>query len=215
MNITLQPRVETRIQIIRGAKVILDADLAELYGVSTKALNQAVKRNIARFPPDFRFQLDTDEKTKVVTNCDHLGKLKCSKVLPHAFTEHGAIQVANVLASPLAIEMGIHVVRAFVRHVLQNGVPVFSTAAFRELETRLWKPKFDRYLDMATRRNLLADANGAGLRVDMPEPLARSPCVAASARTRTKVRMISMFTAMARGLSSTEDNMATPCSVKA
>ncbi len=115
MNITLQPRVETRIQIIRGAKVILDADLAELYGVSTKALNQAVKRNIARFPPDFRFQLDADEKAEVVTNCDHLEKLKFSKVLPHAFTEHGAIQAANVLASPLAIEMGIHVVRAFVR----------------------------------------------------------------------------------------------------
>ena len=105
MNITLQPRVETRIQIIRGAKVILDADLAELYGVSTKALNQAVKRNIARFPPDFRFQLDADEKAEVVTNCDHLEKLKFSKVLPHAFTEHGAIQAANVLASPLAIEM--------------------------------------------------------------------------------------------------------------
>ena len=61
---------------------------------------------------------------------------------------------------------------AVVRHVLQNGVPVFSAATFRELETRLWKPKFDRYLDMATRRNLLADANGAGLWVDIPEPLA-------------------------------------------
>jgi len=61
---------------------------------------------------------------------------------------------------------------AVVRHVLQNGVPVFSAATFRELETRLWKPKFDRYLDMATRRNLLADANGAGLWVDIAEPLA-------------------------------------------
>lgn len=115
MNTLLQPRVETRIQIIRGVKVILDADLAELYGVSTKALNQAVKRNIARFPPDFRFQLDAGEKAEVVTNCDHLKKLKFSKVLPHAYTEHGAIQAANVLASRLAIEMGIHVVRAFVR----------------------------------------------------------------------------------------------------
>jgi hypothetical protein len=114
MNITLQPRVETRIQIIRGAKVVPDADLAELYGVSTKALNQAVKRNIARFPPDFRFQLDAGEKAEVITNCDHLEKLKFSKVLPHAFTKHGAIQAANVLASPQAIEMGIYVVRAFV-----------------------------------------------------------------------------------------------------
>lgn len=115
MDTTLQPRIETRIQIIRGLKVILDADLAELYGVSTKALNQAVKRNIARFPPDFRFQLDADEKAEVVTNCDHLEKLKFSSVLPHAFTEHGAIQAANVLASAQAIDMGIYVVRAFVR----------------------------------------------------------------------------------------------------
>jgi hypothetical protein len=116
MNTTsLQPRVEARIQIIREEKVILDTDLAELYGVSTKALNQAVKRNLVRFPSDFRFQLNASEKTKVVTNCDHLAKLKFSKVLPHAFTEHGAIQAANVLASPQAIEMGIHVVRAFVR----------------------------------------------------------------------------------------------------
>ena len=115
MNTTLQPRVEARIQIIRSAKVILDADLAELYGVSTKALNQAVKRNIARFPSDFRFQLVADEKAEVVTNCDHLEKLKFSRVLPHAFTEHGAIQAANVLASPQAIEMDIYVVRAFVR----------------------------------------------------------------------------------------------------
>ena len=86
-----------------------------LYGVPTKALNQAVKRNQARFPADFMFQLSPAEKTEVVTNCDHLAKLKFAKTLPYAFTEHGAIQAANVLNAPRAAEMGVYVVRAFVR----------------------------------------------------------------------------------------------------
>jgi hypothetical protein len=111
----LLPRIEGRIQILRGIKVMIDADLAELYGVPTKALNQAVKRNPTRFPPDFMFQLTAVEKAEVVSNCDHLVKLKFSKTLPYAFTEHGAIQAANVLASPQAVEMGIYVVRAFVQ----------------------------------------------------------------------------------------------------
>ena len=69
------PRIEGRIQVLRGLKVMIDADLAELYGVPTKALNQAVKRNAERFPPDFMFQLDAAEKVVVVTNWDHLSKL--------------------------------------------------------------------------------------------------------------------------------------------
>ncbi len=108
-------RVEQRILVIRGQKVMIDADLAELYGVPTKALNQAVKRNAERFPADFMFQLTADEKADVVTNCDHLARLKFSKSLPYAFTEHGAIQASNILASPQAVEMGVYVVRAFVR----------------------------------------------------------------------------------------------------
>ena len=94
---------------------MIEADLAALYGVSTKRLNEQVKRNADRFPGDFMFKLTPDEKTEVVANCDHLAKLKFSKGLPYAFTEHGAIQAANVLASPQAVEMGIFVVRAFVR----------------------------------------------------------------------------------------------------
>lgn len=115
MNTLSVHRIEPRIQLVRGVKVIIDADLAELYGVPTKALNQAVKRNASRFPSDFLFQLIEAEKTEVVTNCDHLAKLKFSKTLPYAFTEHGAIQAANVLASAQAVEMGIYVVRAFVK----------------------------------------------------------------------------------------------------
>lgn len=111
----LLPRIEGRIQVIRGLRVMIDADLAELYGVPTKALNQAVKRNAGRFPPDFMFQLDAAERAEVVTNCDHLAKLKYSRVPPYAFTEYGAVALANVLASAQAVEMGIYVVRAFVR----------------------------------------------------------------------------------------------------
>lgn len=83
--------IEQRILLIRGQKVILDADLAVLYGTTTKRLNEQVKRNRGRFPEDFMFQLTEREKAEVVAICDHLAKLKFSPVLPNAFTEHGAI----------------------------------------------------------------------------------------------------------------------------
>ena len=108
-------RIERAIFVIRGQKVMLDADLAELYGVLTKVLNQAVKRNKERFPVDFMFQLTKEEKDEVVTNCDHLKRLKFSPTLPHAFTEHGAIMLATILNSPVAVQSSIQVVRAFVR----------------------------------------------------------------------------------------------------
>jgi hypothetical protein len=104
-----------RILVIRSSKVMLDADLAEIYGVTTKALNQAVKRNIGRFPSDFMFQLNADEKQEVVTNCDHLTKLKFSASMPYAFTEHGALMLGNVLKSSRAVEVSLNVVRAFVQ----------------------------------------------------------------------------------------------------
>jgi hypothetical protein len=104
-----------RILTIRGQRVMIDADLAELYGVSTRALNQAVKRNAARFPDDFMFRLTRAEKEKLVAGDGHLARLKFSPVLPFAFTEHGAIQAANVLNSSQAVAMGVHVVRAFVK----------------------------------------------------------------------------------------------------
>lgn len=108
-------RIQQRILLIRGEKVIIDADLAEFYGVPTKALNQAVRRNKERFPQDFMFQLAGEEKAEVVTNCDHLSKLKFSKSLPYAFTEHGALMAASVLNSPRAVEVGVYIIRAFVR----------------------------------------------------------------------------------------------------
>ena len=107
--------LDKRIIEVRGVKVMLDTDLAELYGVSTKALNQAVKRNRQKFPSDFMFRLTNGEKDEVVTNCDHLQRLKFSYILPLAFTEHGALMAANVLNSPQAVAMSVYIVRAFLK----------------------------------------------------------------------------------------------------
>ncbi|MDP2432020.1 MAG: ORF6N domain-containing protein [Pseudomonadota bacterium] len=103
-----------RILIVRGQRVMLDADLAALYGVPTKRFNEQVKRNLARFPVEFMFQLTAAEKKEVVANCDHLARLKFSPHAPYAFTEHGAIMAATLLNSPKAVEMSVFVVRAFV-----------------------------------------------------------------------------------------------------
>lgn len=108
-------RIDQAILRIRGQRVMLDADLAALYGVPTMAFNQAVKRNKGRFPPDFRFELTKDEKAEVITNRDDLGRLKFSRTLPWAFTEHGAIMAANVLNSERAVQVSVLVVRAFIR----------------------------------------------------------------------------------------------------
>jgi hypothetical protein len=130
-------RIERSILFIRGQKVMLDADLADLYGVATKVLNQAVKRNMDRFPGDFLFQLTAEEKAEVVTDCDHLAKLKFSPVLPYAFTEHGAIMAASVLNSPQAVEVSVFVVRAFVRLRELAGANREIMAKLEQLERRV------------------------------------------------------------------------------
>ena len=146
-NTVLVPRIESRIQVIRGLRVMLDVDLATLYGVQTKRLNEQVKRNRDRFPSDFLFQLTLDEKAEVVANCDHLQNLKFSKALPFAFTEHGAIQAANVLASSQAVEMGIYVVRAFVqlRQSLSANVDVAKRLADLEMKTESLEMSHDTF----------------------------------------------------------------------
>jgi hypothetical protein len=108
-------RIEQSILRIRGQKVILDADLARLYGVTTKRLNEQVRRNPERFPSDFVFLLNSAEKGEVVAICDHLAKLKYLPALPYAFTEHGAIMAASVLKTPQAVKTSVFVVRAFVK----------------------------------------------------------------------------------------------------
>jgi len=107
-------KIEHRILLIRGKKVIIDADLAAFYNVSTKRLNEQVKRNKERFPEDFVFQLTQEEKNELVASCDHLEKLKYSKTLPYAFTEHGSLMAASVLNSRRAAEVSVFIVRAFV-----------------------------------------------------------------------------------------------------
>lgn len=94
---------------------MVDADLAELYGVPTKRLNEQVRRNNSRFPADFMFRLAVKEKSEVVAKCDHLQRLKFSPTLPHVFTEHGALMLANVLNSAPAVAASIHIVRTFIR----------------------------------------------------------------------------------------------------
>jgi ORF6N domain len=113
----MQPveHIASRIVVVRGQRVIVDADLALLYGVTTKQLNQQVKRNTARFPADLAFRLRAAEKEEVVTNCDHLRRLKYSPAMPLVFTEHGALMAASVLNSRRAVEVGLFVVRAFVQ----------------------------------------------------------------------------------------------------
>ena len=107
--------IARKILSIRGQKVLIDHDLAQIYGVSTKRLNEQVKRNRNRFPENFMLKLTQKEKEKVVANCDHLKGLKYSPTLPYAFTEYGAIMLANVLSSPIAIQASIQVVKTFVR----------------------------------------------------------------------------------------------------
>lgn len=114
---TLVPieRIDRSILVVRGHKVMLDADLADLYGVTTKRLNEQVKRNRERFPADFMFRLTAKEKAEVVANCDHLQRLKFSPTLPSAFTEHGALMLASVLNSAVAVQTSIQIVRVFIR----------------------------------------------------------------------------------------------------
>ena len=115
MSNAIETTIEPLILVLRGKRVILDADLARLYGATTARFNEQVRRNESRFPPDFMFRLTSEEKDKVIAKCDHLRRLKFSRWLPTAFTEHGAIMAANVLNSERAIEVSVLVVRAFVR----------------------------------------------------------------------------------------------------
>ena len=108
-------KIQTSIITLRGQKVMLDRDLADLYGVETKRLNEQVKRNKVRFPSDFMFKLTKKEKEWVVANCDHLLVIKFSTTTPYAFTEHGAVMLASILNSPIAVKTSIMVVRAFVQ----------------------------------------------------------------------------------------------------
>jgi len=114
-ELLVESEVGSRIFTFRGREVMLDRDLAELYQVETKVLNQAVKRNIKRFPEDFMFRLNDSEKQELVTNCDRFEKLKHASVNPQAFTERGVYMLATVLKSDVAIDVNIAIMRTFAK----------------------------------------------------------------------------------------------------
>jgi hypothetical protein len=111
----LKPEFTTLIFTFHGIRVMIDNDLALLYGVSTKVLKQQIKRNISRFPPDFMFELNIEEKNELVTKCDRLSNLKHSSVLPMVFTEQGVAMLSSVLRSENAIQINIEIMRVFAR----------------------------------------------------------------------------------------------------
>lgn len=136
--IILAKRVSSKILVLRNQKIILDTDLADLYGVSVKRLNEQVKRNPQRFPPDFLFTLTQPEHENLksqnaTSSSSHGGR----RYLPHAFTEHGAIMAASVLNSKRAIEMSIFVVRAFVQMRQAVAMNQHIVSKLAELEARL------------------------------------------------------------------------------
>ena len=128
--------VTDKIFLIRGHKVILDRDLAALYGVPTKRLNEQVRRNLERFPVDLLIELTALEKEEVVAKCDHLASLKFSSVLPLAFTEHGALMAASVLKSTRAVDVSIYVVRAFVKLRQMLATHVDLKRKIEEMESK-------------------------------------------------------------------------------
>lgn len=124
--------IQSRILTIRGRQVLMDADLAEFYQVQTKALNQAVKRNIERFPERYHFQLAKEEKEELVTNCDRFRNLKHSTTPPYAFTEQGVTQLSAILRSAVAVEMSIMINDAF--HAMRKFI-MANAGLFQRIES--------------------------------------------------------------------------------
>lgn len=143
-------KIEKRIFTIRGVQVMLDRDLAELYGVETKVLNQAVKRNIARFPEQFRFQLTRPEADQLVTNCDRFSNLKHSSVFPYAFNEQGVAMLSAVLRSETAVQTSIQIIDAFVkmRKVLANNADLFMRMEGVEKRQLMHEIKVDEKFEL-------------------------------------------------------------------
>ena len=154
--------IESLIKVIRGQQVMLDKDLATLYGVETRTLNQAVKRNIQRFPDDFRFQLTMEECSKSQFVILNAGRGQNIKKLPYAFTEQGVAMLSGVLRSQTAIDVNIRIMRAFVsmRHFMVNNASVFSrleTIEYHQLEIQQHQKETDKRIDEVFRR--LDDGN--------------------------------------------------------
>ena len=130
--------IQNKIYEIRGQRVMLDFDLANMYQIPTKALKQAVKRNIERFPEDFMFQLTEKEWRELVTNCDRLpATIKHSSVLPSAFTQEGVASLSGVLKSPVAVNAYLSIMRAFVAMRNYFAQTAVVSAELAEMRSRL------------------------------------------------------------------------------
>ncbi|HEV2355506.1 MAG TPA: ORF6N domain-containing protein [Puia sp.] len=162
--------VMSKILLVRGRKVMIDRDLAELYGVSTKRLNEQVKRNAKRFPADFMYQLTVEEKQEVVAKCDHLKTLKYSPQLPYVFTEYGAVMLASVLNSERAIEVNIQIVRIFtrMREMLQANQEILLK--LEQLERQTFRNSEDIQMIFAALKELLNPAQEPRPRIGFRRP---------------------------------------------
>ena len=130
-------RVENKIFVVRGQKVMIDRDIAELYEVETKYLNRQVRRNIERFPEEFMFRLSKDEKRELVTNCHRFESMKHSTSCPYVFTEHGVAMLSSVLKGDKAVKISIHIVKTFIR--LREVISSHKELArsFKKLEQKI------------------------------------------------------------------------------
>ena len=152
--------IQNRIFSIRGKQIMLDRDLAGLYEVSTKRINEQVKRNIKRFPDIFRFQLSNIEKSELVANCDRFKKLKHSTVNPYAFTEQGVAMLSSVLHSEKAIKISLQIMQAFVemRKFISINANVFARLDSIEHKQIIYKKetdeKFNHILDALETKEL-------------------------------------------------------------
>jgi hypothetical protein len=147
--------IKNKIFVIRNTQVMIDKDLAELFGTTTKAFNQAVNRNIDRFPSDFRFQLNETEKNELVTNCDRFKTLKHSTSNPYAFTEQGVSMLSAILKSDIAIETSIRIIREFVnmrKFISQNNY-LFQRMDLLEEKQKNTDQKVDEILNAIESKN--------------------------------------------------------------
>lgn len=147
--------IKDKIFVIRNTQVMIDKDLAELFGTTTKAFNQAVNRNIDRFPSDFRFQLNETEKNELVTNCDRFKTLKHSTSNPYAFTEQGVSMLSAILRSDIAVETSIKIIREFVtmrKFISQNNY-LFQRMDILEEKQKNTDQKVDEILNAIESKN--------------------------------------------------------------
>jgi hypothetical protein len=147
-NLALLPQkeIENRIFTFRSLQVMIDRDLAEMYGVETKRLNEQVRRNIERFPESFRFQLNEIEKIELVANCDRFESLKHSSALPYAFTEQGVAMLSSVLRSKTAVKVSIQIMNAFIamRKLVLGNAALFQRIDKIELKQIVTDQKFEQ-----------------------------------------------------------------------